>query len=1379
MERGKEGPLSQSRSASQPHGHAPSHRLLVNHENRKPLFANAPNAAAQTSGPRSTTGFEARYATNAIATGLRSRPPSGPDGPGPPSLARRAKSDPPGAPVSEMSDGTGTGGVYLPRKTVFRSPAARRLPGSETRGLQGLRPLSIKEAFRIAQEEQQEAERQRQLGGSPSPAPRPWRARPGQPQDEVQARQLLAEDHLDGKMKSTTTSNVAAMSQNDHRPLGIAGLGAIHQGADGPAASAAVGGGSPKRFGTGNPSLQDRINAWRTSSRPVVDPARTGPSPGDVADFGGTGRLPALVPGIEDDGVPLPAADESPRPKFEVASSPSKDFSWQVEQDFTAGDLQISNSPRIKVGANSNKPFANRPSIFNGIHVRSPARSPARVKSPERSNTRIMDIQEDEMKHGVDNTAGNSGLKNLTKLRQERQHFSRMHQENHAQAAEGPLVDSEKGAVPPLASTSSDRSLPRPKMNEKLNTIRQLETTGLSKRALAEIRLAEIKEQNAMARPLGSKIPKHHQQQQQHHHPGTSTTRSNLGSGGGMGGMGGMGRIGGLGGQGEHIPDTPVTIYKSYGRSNSQSQENTRSVWGAGATADADADADVDADKAVKKHATTERDLLRRLARAASASPAAAEPAGASLATTNKRAAPSELSSRMSSTARPSLAAGPSTFTDLGRKAAPLTFSVNNNNNNNNNNQTSTKAGTNTSSSTSTSTSTSHVPNREPKSKSFKSSFSTGSSNRFNIRFNDGPLIKPTVGFAGLRRANSAESVKSKRSSMQSEADPTARIEGEMKLFALADNQSERGSIRAPSLGSDSDREEDTEHRRNDGGGGGGGGGDDDDDDDDGDEDDHLAETTPKPQKHDFVSMPTPKITGAFIETPVTVKPINRMTEDERRKEEEGEDEDKLVKPFREKLKEQRERQVRDGKKNQAHRANMLGDTKAADPSRHNDDDAASDPGTTSGRSHQDDETAAAAALQKKKARARSVPRERARAPLKNSAKLPSARDDLRELQRRHNMDDSTVEDVEELLAGQKRASRKIRELLEQGPSRAELDDAGVRLLDEEVKQEWDEKGVKREEKEEEEENEEKGEKNKASDRRSSTLVSRTDSTVRSDSREATKGMERLEGEMARVAEKLSSHTVKPTKPSSHLSAPPQNKDKVKKTENDRVVKTQHKDRSQPTSETSETSETYLHIPLPYLWHASPRLGFTWLGRLLAMLLVWFVAEQALCALYCRPATCVSTPCVYSYDDPTLGYALPVKLDQWTTGGHGRRVLHRIHEDLQDLVADMQDALTGRSIQDIPVEQVPVPQRRQHWRRLRKRGLLRNASTLVGLGSGSGSGSGSGPGSEQKAKWDAWRRSRLARQRARDRDMEGGLMMEEEEEEGWVGESMTGDERVW
>ncbi|GAB0132313.1 hypothetical protein EsDP_00000753 [Epichloe bromicola] len=148
--------------------------------------------------------------------------------------------------------------------------------------------------------------------------------------------------------------------------------------------------------------------------------------------------------------------------------------------------------------------------------------------------------------------------------------------------------------------------------------------------------------------------------------------------------------------------------------------------------------------------------------------------------------------------------------------------------------------------------------------------------------------------------------------------------------------------------------------------------------------------------------------------------------------------------------------------------------------------------------------------------------------------------------------------------------------------------------------------------------------------------------------------------------------------------------------------------------------------------------------------------------MYCRPTTCdSSTPCVYSYDDPTFGKALPVKVDQWTTGGHGRKAINWVQEELQDWAADIKDAVHGRSIQDVAVERLNAEERRQHWRRLRKRGLLKVTAQPMGP--------------DQRAKWESWRRSRLAKERAREAQDMGY-----DTGRGWAeADIIGGDERVW
>ncbi|RYO98581.1 hypothetical protein DL766_004279 [Monosporascus sp. MC13-8B] len=98
---------------------------------------------------------------------------------------------------------------------------------------------------------------------------------------------------------------------------------------------------------------------------------------------------------------------------------------------------------------------------------------------------------------------------------------------------------------------------------------------------------------------------------------------------------------------------------------------------------------------------------------------------------------------------------------------------------------------------------------------------------------------RPSVGFVGLKRVASSDSLHDKRASKaNSEIDPTDRIEGEMKLFAPLDNYSEKGSVRAPSPLTSEPAEEET----------------------------------PRPNRVDPLTLPTPRVTGAFVETPATTR---------------------------------------------------------------------------------------------------------------------------------------------------------------------------------------------------------------------------------------------------------------------------------------------------------------------------------------------------------------------------------------------------------------------------------------------------------------------------------------------------------------------------
>ncbi|KID84001.1 hypothetical protein MGU_08767 [Metarhizium guizhouense ARSEF 977] len=1111
-------------AASRPNGRAQPNQLHVNHETRRPLFSNnAPRNMGN--GPQSTS---ASVGTGARPGALGTIGHIGP--------ARRAKSDP-----QSMASGFGKAQEHVDANASTASvlsTGGSRIPRPNISGLQHRRPISMAEAFKLAQEEEEEAERERQQGGSPSPAPRVWRARSGQPQDETQARKMMAEDPLDSRARARqyTEAEAPGVQSPNAKPQ------ATELGTD------------ISKRGNG-PSLQDRINEWRTKSRPSSDWAEK--SPESLRDASGEPHLPELVPGIED----VPFQSIEPPGRNGAILSPSKDYTWQVDHDFTAGDLQVSDSPRIKVGNNSNKPFANRPSILDRIDIR----SPARITSPRTRNTRLGEIRAREL-----NVEGGSLAGQSTLTPQHSRRYTKLEEIRARESA------AEKQIPIP------DRNQPRPK-NTRLDEIRQREAEGLSRRALAAARLEEIKEKNAMTRPLSPEKGKSRIENRPEMRPPARPKSAHYEGG-------------------EHIPDTPVTVFKSHRpKQENINPEETGTTHGRGVAA--------------VKPDVNERDLLRRLARAASSSPAP-EPVN-KRAPLTERQKPNESETVVT---KPTLAGR---STNNGRKSA------------------------------------------------LSSHNKVAESSR------------PSVGFAGLRRIPSTESAKSKPSSMHSESDPTARIEAEAKLFAPRDDYSEPGSVRAPSPVPDSDEEEED-----------------------------VAEATPKPQKHEFLHMETPRVMGAYVETPVTAK-IEKV------KEEEAQD----IQPLKEKLNDQRRAMSKPDA------TTLFRDKKASLAWRNKDEDTASEPGAR-GEIAGDYAAASAASAAGKKPRSRSLPR--SRPSVKNSAKPPSVKDDLRELQRKHNIEDSTIDDLEDILTGRKHASPKLKELLEELPVKAEDKiDEELRAVEAEIQK------LKRENSEDKDMS--------AGEMALYDKMSKNLRTGLSSIHTAKLGIDKLYDQVAQ-AEKQSTTDEDDSKP-------------LQRRKHQHVK--DHKnvpDVSCPecTADPGPTSLTYLRLPIPRLFYTSPRFRLSWLGLVIAIVSLWCLVELAVCGKYCRPAACTSTPCVYSYDDPTFGNALPVKIDQWTTGGNGRKLAAWLLEEVEDWAADMGDALCGRSLESISVDQLSAAKRRQHRRRLRKRGLIKLPTRAA---------------PDQTAKWDAWRRSRLEKERSRD--------MGEDPGDGWLEESLGGDERVW
>ncbi|CAM1507545.1 Fc.00g071860.m01.CDS01 [Cosmosporella sp. VM-42] len=1024
------------------------------------------------------------------------------------------------------------------------SPGGTRIPKPTGASFSNRKPISLRDALKRAEmEEGEETDHSHVMDASPSPAPRLARAR--RDEDEKKMRKIFSQDHLDSKAPARPFSRDSIAS-------GV--LSASPEKNETPRRRTLYG---KPRAGLGStPKDPVKTNGIRSEEplEDMDDRLRTGPGwlrpMGSKDSLTREGRIPALVPGIED--LPLPSIENGERANHFRNASPEKSFAWQVDEDFTAGDLQVSDSPRIRMGT---RPFANRLNFDEGSEVDISLRT--RLANPGSRNTKLDDILTTEIK---------------TDKNPPPEPYRPTRQPNTKLPAIAAREEEVERQIP-----IPDRNLPRPK-NTKLPGIQQAEIDGLSKRALATTRLGEIRERNSEPRSLSPEISKPQTSRSvREPKPGSDQEAKELV----------RPKSAFEPREGERIPDTPVTIYKSRQAKSIETNEEDKETQSG-------KDGPVTRPGLSHKRDDS-RDLLRRLGRAVSSSP---QPE------TDSRRPPSPpKSTKTQAESSVSRSGIPRRTSDDGKK-------------------------------------TSRNETKEPE------------------------HSKPTVGFVGLPRTRSSDSVKSKRSSMHSETDPTDRIEAEMNLFAPAENHSEKGSIRAPSP---SPGEQD--------------------------EDEADFDATPKPKRIDPLTMPTPKAPGAYVETPATVK-----VERPEAKQEGDLRDDKPTRPL-----------IQDKKMDLAWRSR--------------DKDTASDPGTD------EKPVTIAESSGVRRRRARSLPRRRG--PLVNTAKLPSVKDDLMELQRSHNIEDSTLDDFEEVLKGRRTASPRLAALLKDIPTKPATDgdddsydlDLDLDLdLDTKLNTKTNEANITKDEKY-----------HSDSDINTSDRMRRMSKTLETGLlgiRTVKRGIERLEDQVSHAENKQVE--MMDTLPPKHDPC---------------IACTTHPDL---------TTTSYIHLPMPHLYHHTPTFRLTLLGMALLLLSAWYAAESAMCALYCRPTTCSSTPCVWSINDPTFGNALPIKLDQWTTHGHGRAFMDSALEQAKDWAADVKDVYHGRDITDINTAALTFEQKRQHRRRLQKKGLLQSKAEPR----------------DQKAKWDAWHQARVAKERAREAREMGYEVRDEEE-------TIGGDERVW
>ena len=318
----------------------------------------------------------------------------------------------------------------------------------------------------------------------------------------------------------------------------------------------------------------------------------------------------------------------------------------------------------------------------------------------------------------------------------------------------------------------------------------------------------------------------------------------------------------------------------------------------------------------------------------------------------------------------------------------------------------------------------------------------------------------------------------------KSDVDPEERITAEARLFELQDNKSERNSLRGQSR-SPSPASEDGQF-----------------------------DETPKPRV-DPLSLPTPRVTGAFIETPAPARRQLRRTSSSR--------------------------------------------------------DIVSEPKVSVPDVPQSEKQATIS-----------------RPPLINIAKLTTAAEDIRQIQREielEGLEDATLDQFDAILAAEAAAeTTTIEPILD-----LEYDERGKPLSETALQRRIEQIQLDR----------------------MSQSIKKTSSSIR----DARQGIERLEEQVSSV-------------PTRQISTKP--------TTSDDILYVNIK----------------IPVPRLWISRPPPKPGmkpswkFTWIGLLLTVFFAWYLTETAMCAQFCHPVDAYTDK--WSPSDPFFPWAIPTKLDQWT-----------------------------------------------------------------------------------------------------------------------------------
>lgn len=460
--------------------------------------------------------------------------------------------------------------------------------------------------------------------------------------------------------------------------------------------------------------------------------------------------------------------------------------------------------------------------------------------------------------------------------------------------------------------------------------------------------------------------------------------------------------------------------------------------------------------------------------------------------------------------------------------------------------------------------------------------------------------IRTSTSPDGINKKSSFESVKSKKSN-RSEVDPTNRIQAERDLFEPPDNYSEKNSTPASSefaLTSEDDSENNPQ----------------------------AVQETPRPQSRmqelNSAMQATPRAPGAYVETPATIKiekafPSNdNYEEDKERLEVSGTCRSKISSQTSSSSTLQssidtivRPRKISHRKHNST--GNLSPRKSKADAKRTEGREEAITNGETN-------------TLRRR--RVRSEPK---RPVIVNTAKVPSVKEDLAEIRRLAKIEDSTLDEFDEVIHSHERV---------------------VTNLESDLSSPEPESSVS------------------ASEASSSKVLSVTtpQTILQSSSRERKAAMReqkkkqeqqpRTNDQVARSMDRRLSNVLQEIRSARNLA--------------DKINQDMHSSGKPGHNEKgATTAQNFSSLRLSSL------LGNTTMHRLTLtltiMVLVWAVAEATMCYAFCRPATCgPGVPCNWKPSDPTPGSALPIKLDEWVLGGRGARLANAVSEAVGDTWLD-------------------------------------------------------------------------------------------------------------